>query len=398
MIPETGALAELLRLPDAEKQARGLVHTPSEIAVQPHVWRQTVQTVRGLLGKKGDLFQALLGTSEPPMGVLMVGAGSSYYAAEYAANLLLAKSGLGARAIPTTDLVTSGPPARGLDYPGVVLVSLARSGNSPESLETVRMVRRAASTVLHLGIVCNPAGALVTELDDMRRAALMPLPEAAHDQGLAMTVSFTTLALGALLLGHWTRSPDFPASIERAALAAENVLGEPSTALREVAQLEFNRAVVLAPPWLLPAAREGALKLQEMTNGQVASFAETYLGLRHGPQAMVNKETLVIAMLSGEPEVIRYERDMLAELKTKKQGSHFLLIGGNSTPPQVRKMADTFLEHAQGQYGICGGLVNVVPIQILSLFASLARGLTPDNPSPDGVINREVQGVKIYKK
>jgi tagatose-6-phosphate ketose/aldose isomerase len=37
----------------------------------------------------------------------------------------------------------------------------------------------------------------------------------------------------------------------------------------------------------------------------------------------------------------------------------------------------------------------VIP-QLLGYHLSLRQGLNPDNPSPDGVITRVVQGVKIH--
>ena len=38
----------------------------------------------------------------------------------------------------------------------------------------------------------------------------------------------------------------------------------------------------------------------------------------------------------------------------------------------------------------------IVAPQLFGYHLSLASGLDPDNPSPGGVINRVVQGVKIY--
>lgn len=397
MIPETGALAELLRLPEAEKQARGLVHTPAEIARQPELWRRMVAEARQAIGYGSSLFEALLGDPEPPLFLVLAGAGSSFYAAEYAAHVLAVIAGMGVQATPTTDMVLSSPPPTGLGGSDVVLASLARSGNSPESLEAVRIARRASRGMAHIGITCSLEGALAQELVRLGEAVYL-LPETSEDQGLAMTASFTALALGAILLGPWTADPDFVGAVDEAARAVESLLAETSSRIAQVAGLGFQRAVVLSAPGNLPIAKEGALKLQELTNGEVATFAETYLGLRHGPQAMVRGDTLVVGLLSAEPAVARYERDLLAELRAKRQGCHFLLVGEGEIPARTRKLADTLIVHPESPPPLLRGLIDVVVLQILGLFTSTAHGLTPDNPSPEGVINRVVQGVKIYKR
>jgi tagatose-6-phosphate ketose/aldose isomerase len=38
----------------------------------------------------------------------------------------------------------------------------------------------------------------------------------------------------------------------------------------------------------------------------------------------------------------------------------------------------------------------VAAAQVFALQASLARGITPDNPNPQGIVNRVVQGVRIH--
>jgi tagatose-6-phosphate ketose/aldose isomerase len=41
-------------------------------------------------------------------------------------------------------------------------------------------------------------------------------------------------------------------------------------------------------------------------------------------------------------------------------------------------------------------LTDIVVCQILAFHKSRSHGLSPDNPSPAGLINRVVQGVAIY--
>ena len=75
------ALTELLNLPDSEKETRGLVHTPSEIAQQPDTWQSTFELFKR---KRAEInnFLASAGLAVDPRirpTVFLVGAGTSDY-------------------------------------------------------------------------------------------------------------------------------------------------------------------------------------------------------------------------------------------------------------------------------------------------------------------------------
>src|SRR5690625_7136000 len=67
---------------------------------------------------------------------------------------------------------------------------------------------------------------------------------------------------------------------------------------------------------------------------------------------------------------------------------------------EVADLADWTIEVNQGEEKIANdfylALLYVIFAQALALKKSIQLGITPDNPSPDGAINRVVQGVTIY--
>ena len=63
-------------------------------------------------------------------------------------------------------------------------------------------------------------------------------------------------------------------------------------------------------------ATEAALKLQELTDGQIICKADTYLGFRHGPKAVIDENTLVVYFFSNSSYVKRYESDLVHAMKT----------------------------------------------------------------------------------
>ena len=130
-----------------------------------------------------------------------------------------------------------------------------------------------------------------------------------------------------------------------------------------------------------------------MTAGHFPVVTETYLGLRHGPMSFVKPDTLVLCLLSSDPVRRSYEADLIDELRAKKIG--YLI--GIADPPDSEGIFDEVIpaiaseanDELRTPYEIVGP-------QLLGYYLSLRIGLNPDNPSPDGVINRVVEGVTIH--
>ena len=393
------AFEELLSLPLEEKRVRGVEHTPTEIAQQPAAWAKTAavlrrdaKTIRAFMEQAG-----LAGAQESTL--ILTGAGTS----EFIGNSIVYALRRGLRreviSIPTTHLVTHLPSTL---VPGhaYTVVSFARSGNSPESLATFELVRQYAPQAKQIAITCNRDGMLAKAARADRDALCIELPEETNDRSLAMTSSFSSMALTGIGLAMLD-GPDELASLA-ASLgdAAERVIKGYGDALAGFGALPFVRACYLGSNTLAGTMQECHLKMQEMTDGRVACRFDSFLGLRHGPQVFVKPDCMVVAALSTEPFARRYEMDMLRELKAKKQGCGTLIICDRATD-EVKSLCTATVELFPGgtplddEYRV---MIDVVVGQILAVFKSLNLGLKPDSPSPGGTISRVVQGVTIYER
>ncbi len=328
--------------------------TYREILQQPDLWLDTVERV-----ERSHFPQLAVETP-----VFLTGAGTSAYAAT-----AIAAAWQGARAIPTTDLLVNADDQ--LDDHGL-LISLARSGDSPESIAVVDRVRALHPGFRHLAITCNAQGKLARMLGE----SALVLDPRTNDRSLAMTSSFSNLTLAGLCLRHLdTLRHAVPCLSSRIRQALPRL----EDAAERLARKNPERAVVLASRPLTGLAREACLKILEMTAGRVAALAETYLGLRHGPMSFLRPETLVVAFLSNDPRCRCYEEDLISELESKKLGR---IVRVETVVPDLPDALRTPFE--------------IVFAQLLAYHLSLRAGLNPDNPSPDGVITRVVQGVRIH--
>lgn len=381
-------LYQILGLSEAERQKRGLLDTPREIAHQPEAWLRTAEAVRENAGAlKG--FQA--------EKLVFSGAGTSHFIGLSLAGFFR-RSGIQAEAVASTEITIDA--AEALPPGNFGLVSFARSGNSPEGNHAFELVSRLRPEVRHLVITCNPEGTLYQLAGKHPGAVRLLLPPMTNDRGLAMTSSYTSMVmagqgLSAALAGQLGL---YSHRVERMAAMARHLLEEYPTALAEVAARRPARALFLGTGTLLGAATEAHLKVQEMTAGKVMARAESFLGLRHGPMALIDSETLVVAFLSSEPHRRRYELDLLREVRAKGLGAVTLAVA--DTAEGLTGLADVVVTvDPSGAEPLPDDLrppVYVVAAQLLALFLSLEVGLAPDTPSA-GVINRVVQGVTIYQ-
>jgi tagatose-6-phosphate ketose/aldose isomerase len=364
----------------------GAEATTREIAQQPEVWRELADILEQRRGELDAFLAPLIGRDD--LRVVLTGAGTSAFAGGVAAAVLTRLTGRRFDAVATTDIVSSPQSAFGEDVP-TLLVSFARSGNSPESTAAIRLADEVLTEVHRLVITCAGDGALYREHDGADRSAVVLMPERSNDSGFAMTSSFTSMLLTALVLFTGSGRP----AIEAVAAAAERVIGTQWKHLESVAARSYRRIVYLGSGAFTPLAQEAALKLLELTAGQVVSFHDSPLGFRHGPKAVLNDETLAVVFVSADPYTRRYDLDIVAELKRALGDEHVLVVTAGDG-------ADQDVLHLDGLEGLDDGFAAVaaiVPAQILALSFALEVGTTPDNPFPNGDVNRVVKGVRIHK-
>ena len=131
-------LSSLLALPEEQKQARGLLHTPKEIAQQPETWRATYERFRERHAEIREFLHAAGINWDPTRRptVFLIGAGTSDYIGQSLTYLLRKCWHCEVMAVPSTDLLTH------LDDMLIperkyLWVSFSRSGDSSEGVSVL---------------------------------------------------------------------------------------------------------------------------------------------------------------------------------------------------------------------------------------------------------------------
>jgi tagatose-6-phosphate ketose/aldose isomerase len=397
-------LRALLDLSEQEKSERGVEHTPREIWQQPATWRKTYERCREQAADLNELLQTAglgRGTTASP-AVYLIGAGTSDYTGRALAPLLRQLWGCDVWPVPSTTLLTDFDefhPA-GRDY---LWISFSRSGDSPEGVALLERALERRREIRHVVITCNQKGQMAQLCSrHSARARALVLDDAVNDRGLAMTSSFTNMLLAGQCLAQLPASNHdefnrFGHMVAQLAETGEQFLPAAAEVASAITAIGCTRACFVGSGVLRAVADESALKVVELSAGQLTTLAETPLGLRHGPMSSVNGQTLFVAFLSSNARRRGYELDLLREIDRKRLGrvrAAVTVQGIDDVSPWADYCLSLdcptdFPDHYRP-------VLDVMLGQLIGLFASLRSGLKPDQPSPSGTITRVVQPIKLY--
>lgn len=368
------------------------VYTKNEIEGQLLLWKAVYELIKAEEIKHKQFLKPLIDKHD--LQIILTGAGSSAFVGEAAQGLVQKNTGRFTRAIATTDLVTHPELYLPVHDSPVLLISFARSGNSPESIEAVNLANKFCDQIFHLVITCNRVGELYKFTQQNAKNALaLLLPEEANDKSLAMTGSFTSMLLSILLLSNDKgKIAALQEEVDKIIFQGK-ILLDSHEKIKQLSHLPFERVVFLGSGPMLGIARECHLKLQELTDGQIICKHDSFLGFRHGPRAVTNEKTLLVYLFSSSDHVYKYELDLALSIAEDPRKIKCLSVGRREEK-NLNSCLNIDLNLEPGQD------MNIVPAtiigQLLGYYKSLQLNLNPDNPSISGAISRVVQGVKIY--
>jgi tagatose-6-phosphate ketose/aldose isomerase len=396
------ALAKILDLSTEEKVERGLLYTPAEIEQQPATWESTFSLFQKHRAGLAE-FLAAAGFGDPARPnptVFLIGAGTSDYVGRCLVSVLRRLWQCEVIAIPSTSLLTH---MEEWLIPGhrYLWISFSRSGDSPEGVSVLEKALVRHAEIHHIIVSCNAEGRMIRYASAKKQAFVVALDDAVNDRGLAMTSSFSNMVVFGQCMAHVHNLAPYEAILRRLVDAGNTFLPHAADAAAalaaEPAAVSYARVCFLGSGALEGVAIESALKVLELTAGKILTMSQSAMGLRHGPMAALDKTTLLVAFLSGDEAVARYERDLLQEITQKRLVKTRIAVGGHSELP-LDGLADRYLapDTRTPVPDDCRPPVDVMFGQLLGLFFSMRCNLMPDRPSVDGVISRVVQNVKTY--
>ncbi|GIN86334.1 tagatose-6-phosphate ketose [Heyndrickxia sporothermodurans] len=370
--------------------------TTAEIKQQPELWGETLVLYKEKRQQIEAFLQNLTEKHER-VRVIFTGAGTSAYVGDTVAPYLKEKVDerhWDLMSVPTTAIVSNPYQFLNAKIP-TLLISFARSGNSPESVTTVELAEQVVTDLYQITITCSKDGKLAQRAKGDEKNLLLLMPERSNDQGFAMTGSYTCMALTALLIFDSLSVEEKLNIVETIQRMGKSVISREAD-IEKIINTDFERIIYLGSGGFEGLAREAQLKILELTAGKISTSFDSSLGFRHGPKSFVNEKAVVFVFVSNQPYTRRYDLDMLNELRQDNIASFICAI---QVDGDMNYVGDTFLfdSDARTVPDAYLSLPYVMVGQTLALFASIKVGNTPDTPSPSGTVNRVVKGVTIHE-
>lgn len=390
-------ISKLLGLEISKLEDCSGLNTAKEIIQQPDTWRESVKNlIKNKIEIKSFIDSFL---SKKEFRIILTGAGTSAFAGEVCEPYLTSLLNKRVEAIATTDLVASPKSYFIKDIP-TLLVSFARSGNSPESVHAVNLASQLVDDLYQIVITCNENGKLAKNTVNDEKSLLLLMPPQTNDLGFAMTSSFTTMVLNAMVVFNIDNIENFSSDVDKLSNSVNDFIEDNIEKVTSLANKDFERIVYLGSSTSKGIARESALKVLELTAGKVNASYDTPLGFRHGPKSVVDDETVSVIYISNDEYTRKYDLDLAKEMLAHKKNDKVVIVGDNIEEDILNK-ADYVFNVENINYTVENEVLlplqQIIFGQMLSFLKSVNLGITPDNPCPTGEVNRVVQGVILHE-
>ncbi|MFC5531003.1 glutamine--fructose-6-phosphate transaminase (isomerizing) [Cohnella yongneupensis] len=261
--------------------------------------------------------------------------------------------------------------------PDTLVIVVSQSGETADTLAALREAQRCGAPVL---AITNVVGSSVArEADDV--IITLAGPEIA----VASTKAYTSQLIAFYLFGlYWaqTNGTQDEATIVNvlAAMQAlpeqvEHVLAQ-AEVIKQVAESISNHSSLffIGRGVDYAVAMEGSLKLKEIS--YIHSEAYAAGELKHGTLALIEEGTPVIALITQEA---LYEKTLSNIKEVKARGADVLGIVNEGYVHEVARSVDRIFAIPR-TLPVLTPALSVVPLQLLSYYASLALGHDVDKP------------------
>lgn len=323
------------------------LHTFTEIRSQTQAWVQALQVTNATrLPTAGDYDQ-----------VIFTGCGSTYYLSLAAAALYQELTGRAARAVPGGELLLN--PGTVLTGQKTLLIAVSRSGTTTETVKAAEKFKIQKSGTL----------VVISNYDEQlsRLADVNILIERGQEQSVAQTRSFASMYVAVTAFcARLAGSVDLLAAMNKLPAAGDQLMDRYGSFAGSIGEnLAFDRFYFLGSGIRHGLACEVNLKMKEMTLTHSEAFH--FLEFRHGPMSMVNRNAVVIGMVSDANRI--HEAKVLEEMQA---------LGGTVI---ALAESDADIVFGSGVPENARGVLYLPVLQLMAYHRSLAKGLNPDQPN-----------------
>ena len=257
-----------------------------------------------------------------------------------------------------------------------IFIVVSQSGETADTLSALRLAKQNGLKVV---AITNCVGSTVSrEADDVIYTLAGP------EIAVASTKAYTTQVLCMFLLAikagklrgtlSEEESVKLLTELESIPEKIQKILDGKET-IQKFASQQFNKDKIfyIGRQFDSATSLESALKLKEVSYMHSEAFAAGEL--KHGPIALIDEKTLVVAIAS-EPEL--YDKIGSNMVEVKSRGATVLVITQDKTGAFTGKADEVF--QIPDCSSTLASLLTVIPTQLFAYYCAIQRGYDPDKP------------------
>ncbi|MFD1954094.1 glutamine--fructose-6-phosphate transaminase (isomerizing) [Paenibacillus thailandensis] len=261
--------------------------------------------------------------------------------------------------------------------PDTLVIVVSQSGETADTLAALREAKRNGARVL---AITNVVGSSIArEADDVL------ITSAGPEIAVASTKAYTTQLIIFYLFGLYlaqtlgtkeqSEIADVLGAMQKLPEQVQSVLDQKAV-LRQIAESisKHDNLFFIGRGVDYAVSQEGSLKLKEIS--YIHSEAYAAGELKHGTLALIEEGIPVIALVTQEE---LYEKTLSNIKEVKARGAHVLGIVNAGAETEAAKSVDELFAIPK-TLPLLSPAVSVIPMQLISYYASLARGNDVDKP------------------
>ena len=257
-----------------------------------------------------------------------------------------------------------------------IFIVISQSGETADTLAALRLAKAAGARVI---AITNCVGSTVS-----READNVIYTWAGPEIAVASTKAYTTqlmclymLALKTGKLRDTLSDKDYKNALKELSQIPEKAeeIIKNQTEIQKFASMQFNKEKIFYIGRLFDSASslESALKLKEVSYMHCEAFSAGEL--KHGPIALVDSDTLVVA-IATQPDLYQKLASNIVEVKSR--GAATMAITQDKSGA-FDACCDTVINIPETDPAIAS-ILSIIPAQLFAYYCSILKGLDPDKP------------------
>ena len=257
-----------------------------------------------------------------------------------------------------------------------IFIVISQSGETADTLAALRLAKAAGARVI---AITNCVGSTVS-----READNVIYTWAGPEIAVASTKAYTTqlmclymLALKTGKLRDTLSDKDYQNALKELSQIPEKAeeIIKNQTEIQKFASKQFNKGKIFYIGRLFDSASslESALKLKEVSYMHCEAFSAGEL--KHGPIALVDPDTLVVA-IATQPDLYQKLASNIVEVRSR--GAATMVITQDKSGA-FDACCDTVINIPETDPAIAS-ILSIIPAQLFAYYCSILKGLDPDKP------------------